>query len=179
MSEPRSFSTSILINAPIAKVYSYLADLPRHVEWNFQPSELTPLQTGPIQVGSQFSTAEDVPRDMPAIQKAMFAVFMPIMRLILGMEQNTIATVTDLTPDKRIAWEARLPARKGDVMRMAWALELAEVDGNTQVTQHGTVAPPASSPFARMVNDQFIEDRKTEVAGNLKLLKALLEADAA
>lgn len=175
MSEPRTFSTSILIDAPTAEVYTYLADLPRHIEWNYQPSELIPLQDGPIQIGSQFSTAEDVPRDMPAIQKAMFAVFMPVMRFILGMEHNTIATVTDLTPNERIAWEARLPARKGDVMRMNWALELAEIDGQTQVTQHGTVAPPASSPFARMVNDQFVEDRKTEVAGNLRLLKEILE----
>ncbi len=175
--EPNLFQTSININAPIADLYAYLADFPRHIEWNHQPTALTPLQAGPIVVGSQFSTAEGVPRDMPAIQKLLFGLIMPIFRLIYGMEHNSIATITALNAPTDIAWEARLPARKGDVMRMTWRLTLEENADGTVVTQSGVVAPPANSPFARMVNAQFIEDRRVEVAGNLALLKTLVEAN--
>ena len=33
-------------NAPIAAVYAYVSDFPRHTEWNHQPTEMTKLTEG-------------------------------------------------------------------------------------------------------------------------------------
>ena len=32
---------SIIIQAPIEKIYAYVSDYQRHIEWNHQPNEMT------------------------------------------------------------------------------------------------------------------------------------------
>lgn len=52
---------AIVIQAPIAAVYEYVSDFPRHTEWNHQPTEMIKLTDGPVGVGSVFRTKEQAP----------------------------------------------------------------------------------------------------------------------
>ena len=172
-----SFSVTETINAPAANVYAYVADLPRHIEWNNQPIEMERLTNGTVTVGSKFRTLEGAPRDFPKMMKFMFTYFMPVFKKIYGFGDHTFATITALEPSHLVAWKAHLPGRKGDMMRMNWEIEISE-EGNSQcvVTQRCQMVPPDSSPFARMVNDEMIETSRKETTANLLELKRILES---
>ena len=168
-----SYKTDVHINAPIERVYRYLADFPRHVEWNHQPQAMTALTEGETAVGSQYRTEETNPSNMPLMQRIM----MPLMRMRYKSETFTIAEITDLNPNKRVAWTAHAPNKQGKkLMQMHWELLLEEKNGGTQVTQSCEIDPPADSPFASMVSDDMVANGKAETARNLKRLKSILEA---
>ena len=46
----------VQIDAPVGRVYSYLADLPRHTEWAAHPLKLTAASAGPTATGSRFES---------------------------------------------------------------------------------------------------------------------------
>ena len=170
-----SFKTSIVINKPAQTIYTYVADLPRHVEWNNQPQEMIPLQNGVIEVGSKFQTKEGTPRNAPFMQKMMFAIMTPIMKLRYGMSSYTFAEITVLETNNRVAWKAHLPAKKFDMMRANWEVQLEPQGDSTKVTQFGEFTPPDESPFANFLNEDSIQDIKAETHANLELLKSILE----
>jgi uncharacterized protein YndB with AHSA1/START domain len=127
-----SFDTSVLINAPVETVYNYVADFPRHVEWNEEPLKMTPLQDGSVEVGNKYQTDEANPSNLSFGQKVMFAVAEPVMKLMYGAQDYTEAEITALEPNQRIAWKARLPStKKGDLMRMSWEIHLQGQDDST------------------------------------------------
>ncbi len=173
-----SYQTGIFINAPAHKAYRYLADFPRHVEWNHQPQAMTALTPGETAVGSQYRTEETNPSNMPFMRKMMMMlVMMPMIRMRYKAERFTVAEITDLTPNKRIAWTAHVPTKDGKkLMQMHWSLLFEEKDGGTQVTQGCEIDPPADSPFASMVSDDMVASGKAETARNLKRLKSILES---
>ena len=172
-----SFETSVTVNAPIQAVYDYVADFPRHVEWNHQPQEMKSLTPGPVAVGSQYETVEEMPENMSMIQKIMFGVMMPVIKWRTGTNGNTIAEITALESPNRVAWKAHMPSKKkGDLMRMNWELRLAEQGGSTEVTQRCEVIPPPESPFAKMAANQDMADMsKAGVQANLQRMKAIVE----
>ncbi|MDX1520322.1 MAG: SRPBCC family protein [Anaerolineae bacterium] len=173
----KSFETSVIINAPQETVYSYVADFPRHMEWNHSPKRMVALQDGPVQVGSKFQTDEDGPSNAPAMQKIMFAVAQPVMKLLFGAADYTVAEITALEPNQRVAWKAHLPStRKGDLMRMKWEIRLQDQNGATEVTQACEMAPPDTSPLKGMVNDDLAKQNQAETAANLQRLKSILES---
>ena len=59
-----SFETAVDIQAPKDQIYNYVADFPRHTEWNHQPQQMTSLTSGPARVGSQYKTEEDLPSNI-------------------------------------------------------------------------------------------------------------------
>ena len=69
-----SYEASVNIKAPLDVVYGYVADFPRHVEWNHQHAKMAPLTSGPVRVGSQFQTVEQNASNLKFGQKVMFAV---------------------------------------------------------------------------------------------------------
>ncbi len=172
-----SYQTDIHINAPIEKVYRFIADFPRHVEWNHAPQTMTALTEGEIGVGSQFRTEESNPSNMPFFQKTMMLVMAPLGRLLFGIEGYTVAEITALNPNKRVAWTAHIPGRRGKkLMQMHWELLLDERNGGTQVIQTCRIDPPADSPMFKMVTEEWAVNGKSETTLNLKRLKAILEA---
>lgn len=162
---------SILIQAPIDAVYTYVSDFPRHIEWNHQPNKMTKLTDGPVGVGSRFRTEEGPPSDMNwFLVKVMF----PIMSMIMGAKGYTEAEITELVPNQRIAWKAVAPGRGSDIMRANWEIDLSSADGGTQVTQRFHFMP--QHPITkRMTNDKMAGDIGVEVARNLNNLKSILE----
>lgn len=172
-----TLEASIQIDAPAATVYDYVADFPRHVEWNEQPVRITALQEGPPSVGSRYSTLEGRPANLPLKDKLMFTIVMPIMKMRHGFGDETIAEITALDPNERVAWSAHLPSeRSGDMMRMSWEILLEEHQGGTRVTQKGVVAPPDTSPFKGMVNADMAATVSEGVERNLAQLKRNVES---
>ena len=53
--------SAITIQAPIDRVYAYLADFRRHPEWAKNLSKVTQVTPGPIAVGTVFKTQEGEP----------------------------------------------------------------------------------------------------------------------
>lgn len=168
------FETAVQINAPIDKVYNYVADFPRHVEWNHQPQAMTAVSGGEVAVGSKFRTEESGPSNMGFIQKIMLMVMMPMLKRRHNYEGYTLAEITALDSNERVAWSSHLPNKEGKkLMEMHWELRLQAQNGGTQVTQACHVDPPADSPFISFVN---VPDIKEESATNLNHLKSKLEA---
>ena len=172
-----SYTISKKINAPAENVYAYVADLPRHIEWNYRAVEVEKLTDGPVAVGSNFRTREILSKDLPAMTKFMFTYFMPIIQKIYGFGDHNFATITALEPGHLVAWKTRLPGRKGDMMRMNWEVTISE-ESNEQcvVTQRCQIVPPDTSPFARMVNDDMLEMSRKDATANLLELKRILES---
>jgi hypothetical protein len=153
-----------------------VADFPRHVEWNEQPQKMTPLQDGPVQVGSKYQTQEANPSNLSFGQKVMFAVAGPIMKLMYGAQDYTEAEITALESNHRVAWKARLPStKKGDLMRMNWEIRLQPQNEATEVTQRCEVNPPDTSPMKGMVNDDMAQTARAGTEANLQRLKSILE----
>jgi len=175
-----SYETSVNIKAPVDVVYGYVADFPRHVEWNHQPTKMTPLTSGPVSVGSQFQTQEQAPSNLKFGQKVMFAVGGPVFRLMYGAADYTEAEITALEPNERVAWKARLPSeKKGDLIRMNWEIQLQSNGNGTDVTQRCEIAPPDESPMASRVNADMARQGREEVTANLMRLKSILEGQLA
>jgi uncharacterized membrane protein len=174
-----SYETSVVVEAPADVIYDYVADFPRHVEWCHQPQKMVPLTEGPIGVGSQFQTYEQGPSNMRFGQKVMFGVAMPVMKLMYGAQDYTVAEITALEPNKRVAWKAWAPStKKGDMMRMNWEIRLRPNGNGTEVEQHCEVAPPPESPLARMVNEDMATQSREEVSTNLQRLKSIVEGQS-
>jgi hypothetical protein len=124
---------SVTIKAPIADIYTYVADLKRHAEWNYQPQQMIQQTEGPIQVGTVFHTPEKLPEEMPWIMKN---IMFPIMTAVLGMKSYTVAEVTALEPHTKIAWKAHLPMRNDKAfMRSEWVINLEETPDGTKLIQ--------------------------------------------
>ncbi len=174
MAEAR-FEQSITIQAPANKIYDYVADILRHNEWNKQPEVMHQITPGPIEVGTIFRAEEGYPRDLPIPKKVMFTIMKPFMKLFMGATGQTEAKVVALEPGKLVAWNARLPARKIDLMRMNWKIVLEPNGDVTKVTQQCHMCPPDDSPLANMINDDLVKTSKGEVSANLELLKNIME----
>jgi uncharacterized protein YndB with AHSA1/START domain len=172
-----TLEASVDIDVPIEKVYDYVADFRRHIEWNEQPQRITPLQKGSPAVGNKYMTLEGKPTDMPLKDRLMFTVMMPIMKKIHGFGDETTSEITALDANERVAWKAHLPSKKsGDMMRMSWEIQLEERDGGTHVVQRGVINPPDESPFARMVNEDMVRSIAGGVQKNLERLKSTMES---
>lgn len=172
-----SYEATATIRASVEQVYSYLADFPRHVEWNYQPQEMVALTEGPVRVGARYKTEEkNFPSQMPTMQKAIMSIIVPIMKKIYGAGSYTIAEITALEPNKRIAWTAHAPNKKGEtLMQMHWEIRLQPANGSTQLTQHCEIDPPTGSPLAKMANEDMAKMGRAEAITNLGRLKSLLE----
>lgn len=113
-------------------------------------------------------------------QKLMLPVMQPMMKLMWGASGYTEATVTEMDSPRRLAWEARLPSRKGDLMRMNWAMDLRPEGTGTQVVQRYEMCPPEDSPMMRMFDENRLADMadgaQKEVYGNLEELKRIMES---
>lgn len=123
---------TVAIQAPIAAVYDYVSDFPRHVEWNHQPTEMTKLTEGPVGVGSVFRTIEQTPSNMSWLMKKVF----PLMSKLLGTTGYTEAEITALDPERRVTWKAQAPLKNGGfVAKTEWEILLDSLGEGTKVTQ--------------------------------------------
>ncbi|MGD8490551.1 MAG: SRPBCC family protein [Anaerolineae bacterium] len=171
-----SYETSVVVNAPVDMVYDYIADFPRHVEWNHQPTRMIAVKEGPVQVGSQYQTYEKTASNLSFGTKMMFAVMGPISKLMWGSADYTLAEITALEPNQRVAWKARAPStKKGDLMRMNWEILLQPQNGATKVVQRCQIVPPTESPMFGMVNEGTAAQGCEEATANLQRMRSIIE----
>ncbi len=163
---------SIVIQASAQKIYGYVSDFPKHIEWNHQPQEMTKITDGPISVGSVFRAREDPPSTTSWF---MTKVMFPVMSMIMGVKGYTQAEITAMEPDQRLAWKASAPARNGDMMRAEWEIVLEPQSAGTKVTQRFQFMPQQKM-VDKMANDDLAQQIGDEVARNLELLKTKMES---
>ena len=131
------YEITVAINAPAEKVYDYVADLPKHTEWNHTPNKMTPFTEGSARVGSQYKTEEGIAGSMPLRQRIMFSVMRPIMTMMYKLETYTVAEITELKENELVKWQAHLPNKEGKkVMRMYWEIGLESDDGERRHAQY-------------------------------------------
>jgi len=162
----------VMIQAPIAAVYDYVSDFPRHTEWNHQPTKMTKLTEGPVGVGSIFRTIEQTPSNMSLLMKMIF----PLMSKLLGTTGYTEAEITALDPERRAAWKAQAPLKKGGfVAKAEWEILLESLGEGTKVTQQVHFRF-----FTKGVNAESVAAQTgEEMAQNLARLKEIVEAQSA
>ena len=175
----RTIEVMIDVAAPADAIFDYVADVPRHVEWNEQPLEITPLTPGPVAVGSRFSTREGLPSNLPPLQRLLMRPMLKVGNWLFASDGRTEAEVTELDPKRRIAWSAHLPSRRrGDLMRMRWSIDLEPNGPATRVTQRAEIDPLPTSPYSGMVDDSMVKSVRDGVEANLGRLKTIVEGQA-
>ena len=167
---------SIVIEAPADVVYNYLCDFRRHTEWNYQPTEITKVSDGPIEVGTVFRAEERPPGKAPWIVRN---VMLPLMMRVLGWKGYTEAEVTALEPGRRLAWEAALPLKGGGTfMKADWEILLEPQNGATEVIQRYHYKP--QHDLAKNAeSERSAKSTAEEIDENLARLKEILEGGAA
>lgn len=165
---------SITIKAPTSQVYEYIADFSRHQEWNHQVVDIEHPPDEVFAAGTTFRTKERPPAKIPLPMKLLF----PLMMRFVGIDGQSEAEIVALDPEKRIAWKAALPLRKGGYfMKAEWVIELEPANGATRVTQHFRFMPQHARAQKMMKNEaKSAEQIGTEVSSNLQHLKEILEA---
>jgi uncharacterized protein YndB with AHSA1/START domain len=119
---------TVEIDAPVERVYEYLADFPKHCEWAQTLDRMELKQPGQQNgVGSVYLTYE---------MQAMQADRAPKGALPeKGFKGKTECTVTELVPNKRIAWKAHpVPVSMGVHASLAFDLQ-PDPKGGTIVKQ--------------------------------------------
>jgi uncharacterized protein YndB with AHSA1/START domain len=167
--------SAITIQAPIDRVYAYLADFRKHPEWAKNLSKVTQVTPGPIAVGTVFKTQEGVPPVRVGQQVKMMVPFM--LGVFGGAKPYSEATITALQPPGRIAWQAGIPKGAGYFNFAEWEFVL-EAQGNaTHLTQRFHWKP--QTPTAeRMVGAAGVKGLENAVTVNLTRLKRWLEVSA-
>ena len=166
-------SSKIIINASPEKIYTYLRDFNKHIEWNHQPTHMEKLTKGDIDVGTKFKTKEQATQSIPPfIGKLMLAFF----GLVLGNAGYTIAEITALDSPNHIAWQAAAPARNGYDMKANWELLITPTAKGTQVEQTFYFMPQRW--FSNLMTTKSLENELVrEVGRNLENLKSILEKE--
>jgi len=166
---------TIVIAAPVELVYEYVSDFPRHVEWNQQPTEITKITDGPVGVGSVFRTKERPPRNTPWLMK----MFFPLLGKLMGGTGYTEAEITALDTNRRVAWTATAPKKKGGLNAKAeWVINLEPQGAETRVTQ-GVHFQLLGKMVERMDPEKLSQQCGEEMATNLAYLKTVLETQSA
>ncbi len=166
---------TIVIAAPVESVYEYVGEFPRHVEWNQQPTKIAKITAGPIGVGSVFRAEEKPPRNTPWIMKMIF----PLLGKLMGGTGYTEAEITVLDTNRRVAWTAFAPKKKGGLnARAEWEINLEPQGEGTRVTQ-GVQFQLLGKMVANMDPEKLSQQTGEEMAANLAYLKTVLETQSA
>lgn len=137
------FANTVVIERPIADVFSYLCDLEHIPEWNWAISETRKITSGPVAVGTRYRQTRGVPR--PATE---------------------ILEITALEPHRRIAVRGILAEMPAHLI-----YDLKEDSSGTVVTNEVSldVAGPArmlAPVLSRRISDAVasnLNDLKTQL----------------
>lgn len=134
-----SGQTSIVIDAPVGEVYIHLLDFTRHPEWVKNLQKVQQEGSGPVQVGTTFLTQEGPPP--VAWGQRIGMMFHFVRGLLSGAKSYSRAEITELEPNRRIAWKAGVPKGEGYFNLAYWELLLEARGTSTQLTQRFLYQP--------------------------------------
>jgi hypothetical protein len=154
-------SRNIQINAPADKVFTYLADIERHVEWSgelsFGLEKIQKVTPGPLTIGTVFKSLGQLSSRA-------------------GVEDTS--TVTEFKQDSHLAWET-VSDGAGQQNIYRWAYKLEPRGDGTKLTyslmeRHFSPKPlPLWFPPLLWLVDRKVFAR--EMNGGLKRIKEALE----
>lgn len=169
-----SSERTIVIAAPVESIYAYVSDIHRHVEWNYQPTSMTQITAGPVGVGSVFRTKERTTRETSWLMKLLF----PWLGRLMGTTGYTEAEITALDTNRRVAWTATAPLKKGGLFAAAaWEIRFEPHGAGTRVTQRVDFQL-LGKMVVKMDPDTLSQQTGAEMDANLAQLKAILESPA-
>ncbi len=163
---------SIVINAPVAKVYAYLLDFPRHPEWVKNLQRVRPESDGPTRVGATFQTQEGPPP--VTLWQKLPMMFHFLNGVLSGAKTYSRAEITALEPNRRIAWQAGVPKGDGFFNLAQWEL-LLEPQGQATCLTQRFVYRPQNGAAQRMIDAAGATGLERACAVNLEQLKQRLE----
>ncbi len=142
----KRFEDQISIQAPVGRVFDYVADFGRHGEWAGDGLEVTESTEGPVTVGSTFSTTAK-----------QFGT------------QREQSTITELTPGSTFAWDST-----GALGRAHHWFALAEEGGATALTKGAELVEPTF--LAKITSWKLSRDIPKGLRRDLTNIKARIEA---
>jgi uncharacterized membrane protein len=165
-----SWQGNIQIDAPLAHVYRYLADLPRHAEWAQSVERLVLTRAGDSAgVGAIYRTAERQGWQTDRAPRA------PLTRGVAGA---TMCEMVELIPNQRIAWRswALVPGVKH---AGAYSFELAsDGNGGTRLIQSAALEDNwLGDLVSRLVFKTTPEKVRAQWQASLANIKTILEAN--
>jgi uncharacterized protein YndB with AHSA1/START domain len=138
----------ITINAPVEKVFGYLADITKHSEWGQagHKLEITKTSEGPVGQGATFASVGHQ----------------------FGTNNDTV-TITEYVPNQKVVYEA-----EGNAGVIRHGFTLASADGGTQVTKSFDIVQ-GKFPFALFAPMAKMFVVPNGLQGDLQRIKAKLE----
>lgn len=169
-----NWTGTVMIDAPVERVYAYLADFPKHCEWAQTLERMEQKRPGTAEgVGAVYKTYE---------RQAMHADRTPRGPLPANAFKGTTeCEITELVPNRRIAWRAHpVPVGMGVNARLAFDLQ-PDPNGGTRLTQtismHQSWLPVQI--FSRLVfkvtPEQMEQKAAAQWQASLNNIKAILE----
>jgi polyketide cyclase/dehydrase/lipid transport protein len=141
----KRFEKSISINAPAAKVFAYVSDFARHGEWSDHGLKVSREGSGPVAVGTTFSTEAK----------------------LLGTQREK-STVTTMNPPKEFGWES-----SGALGRVHHWFSLREDGGATSLAKGAEFVAPKF--LAKMTMFKISKDLPKALDSDLSKIKAAVE----
>ena len=136
----------IVVNAPPEKVFSYLADFPKHSEWAAHRLKIEQTSQGAIGVGTTFKSLGHQ----------------------MGKNNENQVTITELVPNQRLVFEA-----EGAEGRFRHLIAVEATGSGTKITK-GTDMLRLSLP-SKLMLPMIMVMGSGLLAGDLKRIKAKVE----
>jgi uncharacterized protein YndB with AHSA1/START domain len=140
------FQREAVVNAPVERVFAYLADFGRHHEWTQHPVRLEQTSPGALGPGTTF------------ISRNRF----------LGRQLQDKLTVKEVVPSERLVYEAA-----GDTGGFRHVFRLAAAAGGTRVTKE--IETLRQTVIGRLLAPLFLIVAPRALAGDLQRIKARVE----
>ena len=140
------FRQETTIQRPPGDVFAYVSDMTRHGEWASNGLQVTQTSSGPIGIGSTFSSTAHQ----------------------FGTQRET-QTVTEYAPGSRFAFEA-----SGSLGLARHAFELSAAGGGTHISKSMELIKP--SFLARVMTLKIKGDQPKAMAEDLSRIKQKLES---
>ena len=135
------YETTLLIPAPIERVYDYVADFPRHAEWNGRWQTIRPITIGAPHVGSLYQVFL-----LPSPNDSRWRW---LMKRWAGIAPCAEAELTVLKRPSHLAWRIHLPSRRyGDLWRLNTDLFLSVQADGIQLRQQCQLSLAPTIPRA-------------------------------
>src|SRR5690242_17976778 len=144
----RRWEASVSIDAPRDAVFAYVSDFSRHGEWAGHDLQVSRADSGPVQVGTTFSTVAK-----------QFGT------------QREQSTITQMTPPQEFGWEST-----GALGRVHHWFSLREASGTTTLTKGAEFVE--AKLLAKMTMFKVSRDIPKGLATDLSKIKAIVEDHA-
>jgi len=141
----KRWEKSIIVKAPADKVFAYVSDFTRHGEFSGHGLRVSREGTGPVAVGTKFSTEAK----------------------LLGTQREQ-STITAMNPPKEFGWESI-----GALGRVHHWFSLQEDAGATTLTKGAEFME--SKFLAKLTGFKISKDIPKALEGDLAKIKATLE----